>query len=308
MRTIKRKGVLVVLLLESHALAQTDGKSASALIKELAGWGTLAAMGLTTGCPDASAERAIAQALLKLGAAADPAIDDALSSIEKAGIQPEFSSEWLLYAYAKIAGPRGTVRLSRMVGNSELSFFGAALDRAMALSLGLTSYVSDAHAPPALRMVDGRVYFCRPQEPRDGLDQFIVAWENDDQPLFRRSLGPRANAALDASLRGTSWNDFRAKLWPRTPDANSAVGYRFDVPGRWSEPEETLAERGAAPSTSNLEFETRLTDRSGGDCGKHLIKFTQTGNLAGALMYLVDNASDLPDLLSVISSCALKEK
>jgi hypothetical protein len=102
----------------------------------------------------------------------------------------------------------------------------------------------------------------------------------------------------------------RAELWQGKSGGGVAVGYRFEVPGRWSEPEETLEQESgvlAAPITEGPHFDldTQFTNRSGGDCGRHSVKFVETpaGVGPGHLMYLVDN-SDIGDLLSLIAACA----
>jgi hypothetical protein len=102
----------------------------------------------------------------------------------------------------------------------------------------------------------------------------------------------------------------RAELWPGKSGGGVAVGYRFEVPGRWSEPDDTLEEKTgdvAAPimEAPHFDLDTQFTDRSGRNCGRHNVKFVKTPTAVGPgdLMYLVDN-SDIGDLLSLISACA----
>ena len=114
---------------------------------------------LSCGSEDAEAHdsRAAAASLARLGASALPSLEGALDSIEKKGERSEFSSgaPWLLYAYAKIEGPAAFSRLRRMIARPRLNFFQAGLDNAIALSLGLTSYVSSSR-----RVYAGETIYC----------------------------------------------------------------------------------------------------------------------------------------------------
>ena len=53
-----------------------------------------------------------------------------------------------------------------------------------------------------------------------------------------------------------------------------AVGYRFDIPHPWSEPEAALREY-AYPDLSSPrpELDTVFTSRSGDECGRHRVRF-----------------------------------
>jgi len=157
-----------------------------------------------------------------------------------------------------------------MASNPNLAFIRLRLDGAIALSLSLTSYVSGSQVP-------SRIFRCsRRGEPRDALDQLILAWERDDCRWLQGSLGPRASAALDSLLRGRTWADLRADLWHGAPGGDVAVGYRFDASDWWSRPEDTLGkerEYVALAHPESPDFETRFRDASGGDCGKHRVKF-----------------------------------
>ncbi len=108
-----------------------------------------------------------------------------------------------------------------------------------------------------------RIIHCsRYEEPRDVLDQLILAWERNDRPLLEASLAPGARAALNSLLAGTTWVGLRGELWPDRSGGGVALGYRFDISGRWSEPEETLEEDraygDAALSSANPDLDTLL--------------------------------------------------
>jgi hypothetical protein len=269
-------------------------------------------MGLAGGCSDVRDDREAAKSLVKLGASAIPEIERTLDSIEERSqrSEPAFHSAWLLYAYGKLKGPEAYTRLLRMVNNPGLADVHAVGDRAVALSLGLTSYVSRHHAPAALRMVDGRVFFCRPQEPRDGLDQMIFAWEVNDRRSFEATLGSTAKITFNELLDEKMWQDLRFDLWHGRPGPDVAVGYRFKVAGRWSAPEEALEVETKPGNTGvnaeNIDLEVQLKDRSGRDCGTIRVNFTDTGILTGSLKYRIDSV-DLLDLLRSITSCAGRE-
>jgi hypothetical protein len=238
-----------------------------------------------------------------LGTEGLPEIERSLAEVEKDGLRSAFgwNTPLLLYAYAMVKGPQALPRLER-IRSLKIESLEDAIDSSVALALGLTSYVS---APKMLGPAD---LICRPWEPRDALDRLIVAWETDDRSGLEANLGPHAAAALNALLKGRPWKKMRRKLWHANAGGSSAVGYRFDNAGRWSEPEQTLEDKspethftveGASPGL-NASFR----DRSGADCGRLVVRFSGVLTFEGPV-YLIDN-SDIGDLLRVISSCAAR--
>ena len=139
--------------------------------------------------------------------------------------------------------------------------------------------------------------------PRDVLDQFILAWERNDQQWVEASLGPNAKAALQSLLNGRTWAKMRAELWRGKSDGRVAVGYRFVDSGWWSEREQPLPINLDARKPANPE--TLFTNSSGGECGRHSVRFLDADE-GNHTIYRVDNP-DLGDLLHVISSCAGRE-
>lgn len=94
----------------------------------------------------------------------------------------------------------------------------------------------------------------------------------------------------------------RAELWPGESGTGIAVGYRFEGPSLWSEPEDALDERVYEETLpESPELETNFKTRSGADCGTHRVKFLKVA--PAYLEYLVDNA-DLESFLRQIASCA----
>jgi hypothetical protein len=236
-------------------------------------------------------------------------MNDALDAFEKRGREAPgklFASGPLFAAYAASQGKAAYPRLSRMIRNPRLHSVQSALDNAVAISLGLTSYVDDLRRPWGLLL-------CREQEPRDALDDVIIAWENGDRNSLGESLGPDANSALTALLRGTTWAAVRARLW-HANTRGIAVGYRFEIADPWAQPYGTLdsevAGQGIDPGRSlpdSAEIDTSFTNASGSDCGRRLVKFVrvQYPGISGRSKYVVEN-DDLSDLLGVIGTCAAR--
>ena len=261
---------------------------------------------MTFTCGQVRTERAAAKSIANLGSSALPEIERVLDSIEKSSQESKnaIGAAWMLYAYTKILGPAAQPRLQRMMTIPNLGFLRLNLDYSMALSFNLTSYVSGFRKPE-------KVFHChRHEEPRDTLNQLILAWERNDRPLLEASLGPNARAALESTLRGKTWARLRSDLWSGKSGDQVAVGYRFDISGAWSEPDETLdpdrewGDAAALSEQSEFRLDTLFKDSSGVDCGRFHVKFIQTGGeQKETLPYLVDN-SDFGDLLSTIASCA----
>jgi hypothetical protein len=303
---------LLGLLAVSSGTGQTETEkgSAAGLIRFLTYQSdrpeTSAVMLGLVGCGSIKADRAAARSLAELGASAIPQIERALDSIEKRGAKSEFAigAGWLLNVYARMKGRDACPRLRRMSGDPNLLFLQPGLDASFALSLGLTSYVSGRNKP-------GSIISCsRPLEPRYALNQLILAWERDDRSSLEASLGQDARAALGSLLIGRSWADLRSQLWHGTSRSDVAVGYRFRISGRWSEPDEPLEERNergdVKMNSLNPDIETDFTNSLGGGCGSYTVKFVQSPtatNFGSSLPYLVDGA-DVGALLRLIGVCA----
>jgi hypothetical protein len=280
-------------------------------------------------------DRALTMSLVKMGLPAVPAIEEALDSLEARGWKSGVALQagWLMGAYARIKGPEAFPRLHKLVGNPNLADHAYGVDGSIALALGLTSYVSSFARLPALDGVHTctvagstaeelkvtpcvppsrekspfRIHCGRGDEPKDALDDLILAWETDDRLLLETNLGPNAGSALEQLLRGKTWAAMRSELWPGPSDRSIEVGYRFAISGGWSEPDETLEEkrgpRSFEGSYDNPEIETLFTNSSGDACGKLLLKFSRSWRGGWDLQYSVDNAN-LGDVLKLIASCS----
>jgi len=257
-------------------------------------------------------EQTVAVKLVALGDSALPFVEDALTAIETHnGEWPYVNNAWwLLHAYARLKGPAALPVFVPMLGNAKLQDLRGAVDDSIALALGLTSVVDSAVRPAP----DICGYF----ERRDGLDLVIFSWEIGDQGMLRAHLGPQAVIALDALLKGRSWQDLPHELWRGKPGRDVAVAYRFEIPPPWAEPVEALeneAERDVRRKSASLAgdavINTVFTDSSGKECGRHSIAFALTSPRSMSPedfegpgpYYFVDN-SDLVDLFHVISACA----
>jgi hypothetical protein len=301
-------------LLAAEANGQTQDVTPSSLVKFLTrpndgGVGSTFSCGINDG---GRAMRAAAQALVSQGQTALPAIEQALDLLENGDARASSPSSWLFYAYAKIQGRHAFPRLWTLVTKTDPASYDGLLSLpsdSMALALDLTSYVPDSR--PLTRILHCVGGF---QQPRDALNQLILAWERADQSWFESSLGPDATAALESLRKERTWTAMRTSLWPARSSGHTAVGYRFDLLGRFSISEMDLI--GAAYGDSNLpglnaplpkspEFllATRFTDKIGKDCGTLDVKFLNDPHPSLPGAFLVNN-SDLEALLRLISSCA----
>lgn len=265
----------------------------------------LEAMGLR-GCGSIERDRVHARAIVALGGAAIPELEKAMSSILSFGERSPFAynSGWLLLSSARIQGAKSFPRLKQLARSKRLEFLGHEIDRAIALSLGITSYISLS------RVVTLNLFCHRSMEPRDALDQLILGWGRGDLTQFESSLGPRAKSIFEGWKGGRDWSAFRTEFGLGAPDLNSAVGYRLLVRGRWAEPEETLEQNrelgDSLPLSEQGDFEViaRFLDADGKVCGTRPVRFVRStiGNKSLAASYKIDN-TDLKLLLGQLNSC-----
>lgn len=301
--------MLALWLLAGAVWGQTKGQSASDLVNLLTHESSQTSPAFTCGSLGAVIEvkRDAARSLAGLGAAALPAIDEALDSISRDGMESRFvrGAGWLPIAYAKIKGPAAFPRLRSMIDDLRLESFHPRLDSALAVALGLTSYIGGTVAPRMPGLCERR------PEPRASLDQLIFALDRNDQRMLEENLGPIARAALDAMLEGEAWSALRLSLGHGASAwGDAAVGYRFETPGRWSEPDETLAPPELGPFRDprdplNPEINAVFVNRYGAECGRFKVKFlTPPLGSFPTTRFLIDNA-DLLGLLRVVASCAM---
>lgn len=282
-----------------HGTGQEKQKSATDLIRFLTYQAdrrdNLISKGLFTwGSARAETQESLPayEALVKLGPVALPAIEEAIRTVEETG-EYVFNFHYLLSAYARIKGPAAFPHLRRMFDNPVGESLRRNLDEALALSLGLTSYISSSR----LLM---RTFSCSGVlEPRHFLDQLILAWEQDNREWVESSLGPNARSALKSLLEGRTWDNLRAEMWRSWSGGRVAVGYRFETSGWSSQPGEEHS--GYERKPGNPEIDTLFTGPSGEQCGRQKVAFLRTRGIPRE--YQVDN-TDLLALLRTISACA----
>jgi hypothetical protein len=224
--------------------------------------------------------------LVSLGEPSVPALEAEFAAVAKKGENRQFTPniQELFYAYARIRGSRGYPRLRDMELSPKFSFAPVPLDGAIAVALGLTSYLSAAH--PSLRVLS----HCNGPQPRETLDQMIVAWQAGDRMWFETSLGETAARAI-AVKDDAEFQAFRKTLWRDAP--NAAVGYKFPAPAFLPKEQE------------EVDRDTNFYDRNGKNCGHMTIQFIHgTGATPpGYLLYAVDNPN-IAEVLQLISTCA----
>ena len=290
-------------------------------------------------------DRALTKALVNFGPLALPPLEDALTSFEAGGEQSKVAPEawWLLLAYARLKGSAAYPRLSRMYKNTGLASYASSLDGASALAFGFTSYLSALRAEqvheyhacietdrsstlsvmpcvaPQREQAMRSIHCHRGNEPRDSLDRLILAWLAGNRTSVDSSLGVSAKSALQEAFAGRNWDSFRTQLRRGVSNRSIGIGYRFNISGRWSEPEETLEEHRVSSSFADgpnrFEVETLCYDSVGNECGKRKLFFLKVpeegwyknGNpslpVPGPAEYLIDN-SDVNDLLRLVFVCS----
>ncbi len=250
--------------------------------------------------------RALANSLVALGSAAVPDLNSALDLIERQGQETllTWNARWLLFAYAKIRGPKAYERLRTMADNPRLRFLSGDLDNSLALAIGLTSYVS------ASRVAHHSIGF--QVEPRYQLDAMILAWMHGNRTEMEEGLGPNARSSLKSLLAKRSWVDLEHQMWHGAPRSDAAIDYRFEIPGDWSQPEETL-DQGLQDRRHHVklyEFPaepklvTQFVDKTGNNCVRREIRFVRSpAEPGGTIMKYVVDDSDMEGLLRTISEC-----
>jgi hypothetical protein len=305
-------GILAILVhcgvfLVAIGTAEAQGDSAGEIIRFLTYQtgrpGKLAAeMGLF-GCGGGADDRAAEASLVRLGDTAVPDLESALGSLEQSGQSSAFALNGgrLPLAYAKIKGGSARERLLELDRRPQLAFLRPSLHDALSISLSLTSYVSSSTPPE-------KNFLCRDGQPRDALDQVILAWLRNDRPWLEASLSARSKTALDALEKRGGWSKMRTQLRQTRPNNGVALGYRFSADPSWSLPDDIFEEDESkdrvAQHPENPVIETVFVSATGGECGRRRMKFASTRDDLGSqkITYLVDE-TDIEGLLRLLSSC-----
>lgn len=273
-------------------------------------------MGLfSCGVPADDPDLRAATSLVQLGPSAVPSIEEELRAMQQRG-DPGLGASWIEIADALIQGPAALELLRKMEADPKLGSqeqFGdnstrRQLDRAIALSLNLSSFVSSP-AAPRTRFEGGMHFMCRAPEPRDALDRLIRAFESNDDSLLESVLGPQANAAWESLQSERIWGQMRAELLDVKSGGDFAMGYQFE-PSDWSEPAASLRPDHARRDTpESAILATQFKTRSGANCRSYRVDFelsSAPGQWPFRTRYVVNNA-DLSGLLGVIASCLTKQ-
>jgi len=307
-----RRTLLVAVslsLLGRTADGQSGDKSPSEIIELLSRVDPYFASGMFT-CGVTTTEeqhRALAAELTQKGPAAIIQLENVFDSLQDRGIKSPYyrSGGWFFFAYASMLGPAADKRLRAMIADPKLVPLQVSLDEALAISIGLTSYLSSNR-----KYTRGDV--CRRAEPRDPLDELIAALQQGDLSRLAPVLGPSATAAFGRMQGDKSGTDFRRQIWHVPPEGESAVGYLFEVRGRWSEPEVVLEgpsrisrDYGDAPLLADeVSLVTKFKTGRGEDCGTYSVDFHAV-HLGVEVHYQVNNSS-LDGLIRLINYCFVR--
>lgn len=281
------------LLSTRQGSGQSQDQAASSLIK------------LLTGAPEGTYiipcgeteedrnSREVAQSLVRQGASALPEIERTLDWVEARDGQSEDvpNSRLILEAYVRIKGTGAYPRIQEMIDHASRPSLQLALDDSVAVLFSLTSFVSFRTGKTVLRTHS--ISTCRAQEPRDGLDRLIIAWEGNDRAAVENSLAWSARGVLNGLLSGRTWQGLRTELWRGPSGGRIAMGYRFETKSK-----DTIY--------GDPGIDTVFKNGAGSDCGRVRVKFAGVPALPGwdnPKDYVVDN-SDLASLLGIMSACA----
>lgn len=256
----------------------------------------------TFGCGQSAAKVEIAKSLVDIGLSVIPLIELKLGT-NSAGISGSYGQAfWLEQIYARILG----IAAFNFLKEREEGGVGGRgrknLDRALAISLGITSYVSDSRST-------GTTFNCtRRPEPRDALDTFILGWQLSDRNLYESSLSLKSKSSLDKLPPS------RKSLAPEGRQTNhaqshKAIGFKFHASNSWSYAEpafEAAQPRNIDEDTitsHKVEIETTFTTSTGISCGRKRLNFLRTVE-NGNNVYKLDN-TDILDLFKILASCVI---
>lgn len=179
-------------------------------------------------------ERGQAMALLALGEAAIPQIEEALDSLQQGKTQGTCGTEWLLYTFARLRKETAYSRLKAMLSNPNLAPLSRGIENAMAVSLQLTSVVSSLGTPDE-RPGDTRPGIAGARSfgyvmPQDSLDRFLLGWIRDRKEDLEASLTPEARDTLRQAVTLRMWNSLRRSFREGLKGQVVEIGYRLRLP------------------------------------------------------------------------------
>lgn len=244
--------------------------------------------------------------LIGMGRPAVPAIESALDSLETEGKRARVATaaDWLLFTYARIEGGAAVPRLTRMLGNPDMWVFSSGLERALAISLAVTSFRTTLSGPRVESPTPGWRY------PQDGLDQFLLSWAIGDRCALEASLSDESRARLDELIRLRTWEWLRARYGAPPPGAVTDFAYRLSLPSAPVRDPRKLAVGGPRMHPGNPES-TAVADvvlfKRQSACGVmrvrfRAIKYEQIGAGLWKWRYVIDN-NDLDRLFEALTPC-----
>ena len=253
------------------------------------------------GCGQVAADVPLALSLIRIGPPALPMIEAALDPAGYRANGVAIRSFWVEWAYAAIKGPDAFLRLHALERLEALGLGRYNFDGPIALSLGLTSYVSDSrHASRSISCFRG-------PEPRDALDRIILGWETNNRTWLESGLGPAAKVALDEFVNGRSWSSVTSEFG-EDQRVGRAVGYRFEIRSRWADPEPELRQDDRPVDFKvtypHFRIPTLFKTAGGIDCGRISVEFFGVEPRPdSAAKYFVDS-TNIVEILKLVSSCA----
>lgn len=261
--------------------------------------------------------RLIASTIADLGKVSLPFLEKVLSDLETAGVKSRYfmNARWVYIAFARIQGPSSFGRLRQLMNTTE--HHQESLDDAVALALGITSYVSARSREPAGRTCN------RVGEPRFAMNRIALGCQQADLSMIQSALSDKGKAALAALLRTKTLRQVMDRSGKITPGVDAAVGFKFSAPDEFSEPIEPLK----APQILQQPFQTSdemtpirmltesmpmtlsalLFDRLGNRCKTIVIQFSENPSFSinSPILYLIDD-TNLDDLLGRLAYCSSK--
>lgn len=245
-------------------------------------------------CGTANADRTAAIELIGLGEKAIPEIEKELREIEKPTGRHRYGARWIQQAYAQLRGRSAYDQLFRIAYDSRQSRGLSSNEDAIALALGITSYVTSQTAV-------GRNFRCSgPEEPRDALNRLLAGWLRSDRDAIVSALAPAAKASFENLAPSPSWRS-GAPEW-------TAVGYQFDGGGSWAEPAARLSQThqiDARQEARTVELTGQLKSFDGQPCDNFRLRVVQRTPAEDGryLRYAVD-LDDVAAFLQSVSTCA----
>lgn len=184
--------------------------------KEYARPDSVARVGLFT-CGQSNADRTAAEELVAHGEKAIPELEKEFRENRALGM----GSSWIQLAYAQLRGRAAYAELFQIGVDSRQDPESHSNTHAIAIALGITSFVSSRH-------VTGRVFRCGgSDEPHYALDRLIAGWLRMDRDAVLSALAPDTKAEFEKRVPSRKWPKWAHGIWQGNPPDWTAVGYQL---------------------------------------------------------------------------------